>query len=125
MAEHTYDHLRWVLELIYLGGKVEIEIPSFAHIRESIDAGHPVIACIDAQALGSKEGLHHAVVVAGYDDEKQQVLLLNPLPGSTAKGWFSLERFLFAVHSCPLNGGMFIRTHGLRKVSKRSARKSA
>ncbi len=79
------------------GGVMKLEIPSFKHIREAIDADRPVIALTYARALGDKEGGFHFVVVNGYDEGK--VHILNPLPSSSHEGWFPVDDFLYAVHS--------------------------
>ena len=79
------------------GGEMQLQIPSFEHIKEAIDAGNLIIALLYGNALGSNEGGFHFCVVNGYDEEK--VFITNPLPTSKRQDWFPVADFLFAVHS--------------------------
>ncbi len=91
------DNLETFKKFLNKGGGVKLEIPSFSHIKEAIDNGHPVIALLIAQALGSKEGGYHFVVVSGYDEGR--VYINNPAQNSSQQAWFPIERFLYAVHA--------------------------
>lgn len=91
------DNLATFQKFITRGGKINLEIPSFSHIKNAIDSGNPVIALLVGQALGSKEGGFHFVVVSGYDDTR--VHITNPSQRSSQQGWFPIERFLYALHT--------------------------
>lgn len=91
------------------GGEVMLEIPTFDHIRNAIDAGNPIIALMYARALGSKEGGYHFVVVSGYDSELVEIT--NPLPSAQKKGWFPAKDFIYGVHvstTAELDNGTFL-----------------
>lgn len=91
------------------GGVMNLEIPSFEHIRKAIDAGSPVIALLYAQALGSREGGYHFVVVSGYDSELVEIT--NPLPSAQKRGWFPAKDFIYGVHAsttAELDNGTFL-----------------
>ncbi|MDB5245340.1 MAG: hypothetical protein JWN90_445 [Parcubacteria group bacterium] len=83
-------------DFIKSGGKVQIEIPTLKHIKSAIDKDQLVLALIYGQALGSKEGQFHFVVVSGY--KKDAVYLNNSLLGSR-EGWFSASDFIYALYS--------------------------
>ncbi len=91
------DSLETFKKFLNKGGECKLEIPSFMHIKEAVDNGHLVIALLIAQALGSKEGGYHFVVVSGYDEGR--VYINNPAPSSSQQSWFSVERFLYALHA--------------------------
>lgn len=91
------DNLETFEKFLNKGGEAKLEIPSFRHIKEAIDNDQPVIALLIAQALGSKEGGYHFVVVSGYDETR--VHITNPGPNSSQQGWFPIENFLYAVHA--------------------------
>ena len=91
------NNLETFKKFLSKGGEVKLEIPSFDHIKEAIDNGHPVIALLIAQALGSMEGAYHFVVVSGYDESR--VYINNPAHNSSQQAWFPIERFLYAVHA--------------------------
>ena len=83
-------------QFVNRGGKVRIEIPTFAHIKNAIDRKQLVLALLYGRALGLNEGGFHFVVVSGY--KKDAVYINNPLPGSKT-GWFSIDDFLYALYS--------------------------
>lgn len=78
-------------------GEMVLEIPTFKHIQETIDASGLIIALLYGKALGSEEGGYHFVVVNGYRDE--EVFITNPSPKSQKQGWFPVSDFLYAVHT--------------------------
>jgi hypothetical protein len=90
------DNLATLRKYLDLGGEVCMEIPAFRHVKDAIDNGNPVLALMYAKALGNNEGGHHFVVVNGY--KRGFVHILNPSPRATNRGWFPVERFLYAVH---------------------------
>ncbi len=79
------------------GGEMVLEIPTFEHIRDTINASGLIIALLYGKALGSEEGGYHFVVVNGYDDNN--VFITNPSPKSQKQGWFPVLDFLYAVHT--------------------------
>lgn len=91
------DNLATLRKFIELGGEVCMDIPAFAHIKASIDAGNPVLALTYAKALGNNEGGYHFIIVDGY--KRGFVHITNPSPRATNRGWFPLDRFLYAVHA--------------------------
>ncbi len=91
------DNLETFIKFLDKGGEFKLEIPGFSHIKEAIDNGYPVIALLIAQALGSKEGGYHFVVVSGYDEGR--VYINNPAQSSSQQAWFPIERFLYAIHA--------------------------
>lgn len=89
-------------------GDLQVEIPSFKHIKDAIDNNNPVLALIYGRALGSKEGGFHFVIVNGYDEGK--VFITNPLEQART-GWFPLEEFFYALHTstlCDIDNGTFL-----------------
>jgi hypothetical protein len=70
------DNLETFKKFLNKGGQYKLEIPNLNHLKEAIDNGQPVIALLIAQALGSKEGGYHFVVVSGYDEDS--VHITNP-----------------------------------------------
>lgn len=113
LTEKNFESTRCLLEFLYRGGNLRLEIPSLSHIKQSIIAGHPVIATMYAKALGTKEGGYHAVIVAGYRGD--DLLLVNPLPGSKGKDWFPARQVLYGVHirNDETVGGLLILPQGL------------
>lgn len=85
-----------MVNFLQKGGGIKVEIPKFVHIKNAIDNGNPVLALVYAQALGSKEGGFHFVVVNGYNDE--QVHITNPSKIATS-GWYPVEHFFYALHT--------------------------
>lgn len=81
---------------IELGGDMCMEIPAFRHIKEAIDADSPVLALTYAKALGNNEGGFHFIIANGY--KRGFVHVTNPSPRATNRGWFPVDRFLYAVH---------------------------
>lgn len=79
------------------GGEMVLEIPTFKHIKETIDASGVIIALLYGKALGNDEGGYHFVVVNGYDDDR--VFITNPSPKSKKQDWFPASDFLYAVHT--------------------------
>jgi hypothetical protein len=77
-------------------GKATIEIPELEHIRKALDKDKLVIAFLYGQALGKNEGGFHSIVVTGY--KKGHVHINNPGKRSR-QGWFTVEDFLYALHS--------------------------
>jgi len=80
-------------------GSLQVEIPTAEHIKKSIAQGNPVMALIFAQALGSKEGGMHFVVVTGYDS--MNFFLNNPSPLSKLSK-VPQKNFMYALHSSTL-----------------------
>ena len=92
------DNLGTLLKFLDLGGDVCMEIPAWRHIKDAIDSESPVLALTYAKALGNNEGGYHFIIVNGY--KHGFVHITNPSPRATNRGWFPLDRFLFAVHCC-------------------------
>lgn len=91
------QNLGTLTKFMELGGDVCMEIPAFRHIKNAIDAGNPVLALTYAKALGNNEGGFHFIIANGY--KRGFVHVTNPSPRATNRGWFPLDRFLYAVHA--------------------------
>ncbi len=92
-----FDNYKTWVKYINKGGKIQIDIPNFEHIKNAIGNSNPVMALVHAGGLGSKEGTFHFVVICGYNNNK--VLINNAYPHSSKQAWFPIKRFLFALHS--------------------------
>jgi hypothetical protein len=87
------------------GGSLRIEIPSFSHVRNAIDAGALIFAQLHNAALGSADSVEfltgsrgfHFVVVDGYDND--MVHVNNPWPDSTQQAWRPADWFIYGVHA--------------------------
>lgn len=92
---------KWIIKSMknYLtrGGKLQIKIPVFEHLKNAIDNNSPVLVLLYAKSLGSNEGGFHFVVVSGY--KRGQVYVNNPLPGSIKQGWYPIQEFLYGVYA--------------------------
>ncbi|MCL5113877.1 MAG: C39 family peptidase [Patescibacteria group bacterium] len=107
--ERFIDNFKTFLKYFEKGGNIIIEIPSFQHIKNAINNESPILALMNAQALGSNEGKFHFVVITGYKDN--EVCINNPWPPSIHQGWFPIEKFLYGVHTstcADIDNGTFI-----------------
>lgn len=110
--ENYKNNLTTFIKYLDKGGEINVEIPTFAHVKTAIDNGSPVLALLYGQALGANEGEFHFVVVSGYDDD--MVFINSSWPQSIKQGWFPLKNFLYAVHTSTTadidNGTLLIAT---------------
>ncbi len=63
---------------------------SQAHLRQMLDAGHPVIANVRINLSTNSYG--HAVLVIGLSPDGQRVMFLDPLQGMREAAWSDFER---------------------------------
>ena len=63
---------------------------SQAHLRQMLDAGHPVIANVRVGL--STDGYGHSVLVIGLSHDGQRVMLIDPAQGMVESSWAQFDR---------------------------------
>jgi len=88
--------IRIMLQFLEAGGSIAIEIPSFSHIKEAIDAGKLVMALVVPNAFSVVGSFHHFVVVNGYD--AHYIYITDPWPKSSVTK-VAINDFMYSVHA--------------------------
>jgi hypothetical protein len=63
---------------------------SQAHLRQMLDAGHPVIANVRVGL--STDGYGHSVLVIGLSHDGQRIMLIDPSEGMIERSWAHFDR---------------------------------